>query len=121
LNLQLRSGERLGITGPNGTGKTTLLRTLLGEMPPMSGSFVLAGGVKIGYYAQTSVQLDPENDLVAEIRSVCPSFSELQARSYLALSVSQRDVFKKIALLSGGEQSRAAGLLILSAGFAGAR
>jgi ABC transport system ATP-binding/permease protein len=61
VNLIVQPGERIGIIGPNGVGKTTLIRTLLGELPPDSGTVVLGPKTRIAYYDQQRVQLDPED------------------------------------------------------------
>jgi len=60
VNLIVQGGERIGIVGPNGVGKTTFLRVLLGEMPPDSGKCIIGKNTRIAYYDQTRAQLDPE-------------------------------------------------------------
>lgn len=115
VSFQIPGGERFGITGPNGTGKTTLLRVLLGEISPTGGSFEFARKLRIGYYAQDASCLDPSRNLVEEIRALRPEFREPDARNYLARFLFRGDdVFKPVGALSGGEQSRVrlAGLIL---------
>ena len=105
---QVQRGERIGLIGPNGGGKTTLLRTLIGKIPPLEGRAVLGHNVQIGYYAQTHEHLNPRATLLDEIRH-SSSLSEEGARSYLGRFLfSGDDVFKPIGALSGGERSRLA-------------
>ena len=107
LNVRVPIGERFGLTGPNGTGKTTLLRILLGELAPTSGEFALDPRVTVGYYAQEHVTLELDRTIVEQIRIARPEFSEHDARSYLArFRFTGDDVFKTLGMLSGGEQSR---------------
>jgi ATP-binding cassette, subfamily F, member 3 len=107
LNLRVAAGDRFGITGPNGTGKTTLLRIILGLVAPQSGTVSFEQKVTTGYYAQDQNTLDPNRTIVDEIRAARPEFSEHQARNFLAPFLFRGDdVFKRIGSLSGGEQSR---------------
>jgi ATP-binding cassette subfamily F protein 3 len=107
LTFQVPAGMRFGITGPNGTGKTTLLRNILGERPSVSGQVTLDSKLSIGYYAQEHTDLDASRTLVEEIRRVKPELSEHDARSLLAVyRFTGDDVFKPLGALSGGEQSR---------------
>jgi ATP-binding cassette subfamily F protein 3 len=107
LTFQVRAGDHIGITGPNGVGKSTLLRIILGETSPIDGEFSLAGRLQIGYYAQDRTDLEPQRSVVDEIRAVRPEFSEHDARSYAARFMFRGDdAFKAIGGLSGGEQSR---------------
>ncbi|HET8905834.1 MAG TPA: ABC-F family ATP-binding cassette domain-containing protein [Ktedonobacterales bacterium] len=105
---QVERGERIGLIGPNGGGKTTLLRTLIGQIQPLEGRAILGHNVQIGYYAQTHEHLNPRATLLDEIRHAS-QLSEEGARGYLGRFLfSGDDVFKPIGALSGGERSRLA-------------
>ncbi len=107
LDLTVYTGQRLGITGPNGTGKTTLLRIILGQVAPDAGSVYVAPAERIGYFAQDSEELDPDKTIVDEICAVRPDFLERDARHYAGRFLfTDEDPFKKVRQLSGGEQSR---------------
>ncbi len=107
LDLQLLAGQRLGITGPNGTGKTTLLRIVLGQTAPDAGNARLAPKVRPGYFAQDVGDLDPGRTVVQEIIDARPAFTEAGARDYAARFLFRGDdPFKRVEQLSGGEQSR---------------
>ncbi|HKT39413.1 MAG TPA: ABC-F family ATP-binding cassette domain-containing protein [Ktedonobacterales bacterium] len=107
-DMQVERGERIGLIGPNGGGKTTLLRTLIGQIEPLEGRAVLGHNVQIGYYAQTHDHLNPRATLLDEIRNAS-HLSEEGARSYLGRFLfSGDDVFKPVGALSGGERSRLA-------------
>ncbi|MFN2137249.1 MAG: ribosomal protection-like ABC-F family protein [Candidatus Promineifilaceae bacterium] len=105
--------ECAGLIGPNGVGKTTFLRTILGDMPPLAGSVELGASLKVGYFAQTREALNPENTLLDEfLRHQPMPISE--ARNFLAQYLFRGDdVFNQVGTLSGGEQARLA-LAILS-------
>ena len=105
---EIRRGDRVGLIGPNGGGKTTLLRTLVGQIKPLEGRAVLGHNVQIGYYAQTHENLNLRASLLDEIRNVS-HLSEEGARSYLGRFLfTGDDVFKLVGALSGGERSRVA-------------
>jgi ATP-binding cassette subfamily F protein 3 len=104
----VRRGERIGLIGPNGGGKTTLLRTLIGQLPPLSGRATLGHNVQIGYYAQSHEHMNPRRLVLDEIRAAS-HLSEEGARTYLGRFLFfGDDVFKPIGALSGGERSRVA-------------
>jgi ATP-binding cassette subfamily F protein 3 len=118
-DLDLRRGECVALLGPNGSGKTTFLKTVLGEVEPLAGYARLGASLKIGYFAQTRTDLDPEKtvlDTILEVKNLPLG----EARNYLARFLfTGDDVFKPIADLSGGEQSRVAlaKLVLLRANF----
>ena len=109
ISFLLRRGERLGIIGPNGSGKTTFLKTLLGEIKPMGGGFTWGANINLEYYDQELSSLDFQSTVIDEITSVAPRVPPGELRTYLAkfLFIGD-DIFKPVAALSGGEQSRLA-------------
>jgi len=109
FNLMLEVGERLAVIGPNGVGKTTLLKTLIGEMPCKSGEVKWSDNVKIGYYAQ-----DHSSDFAQEMSVFDwmsqwrnPTDDEQAVRGILGrMLFSQDDILKSVSALSGGEKGR---------------
>ena len=98
-------GDRLGILGENGTGKTTVFRTLLGQLPPVGGAFHWGRNVSLGYFDQKMETL--QGTPIQEMRSLDPLAQEGDLRSFLArFGFSGDDVFKPLSALSGGEKNR---------------
>lgn len=109
LSFLLRRGERVGIIGPNGCGKTTLLRLITGEDAPDTGSVRIGASVKSGYYDQERIHLVEDRTVLNELWSVKPGLSEEAARTTLGRFLfSGDDAWKLVGTLSGGEQSRLA-------------
>jgi ATP-binding cassette subfamily F protein 3 len=107
INVGLLRGETLGIIGANGTGKTTLLKTLLGEIREIGGEVRWGTKVDIGYYSQDLQDLEPRNDVIMELRRVAPLVDSGELRSFLARFLFfGEDVFKSVGDLSGGEKGR---------------
>ena len=107
-NLELRRGECAALIGPNGSGKTTFLRTLLNQLQPLRGEVRLGAGLRVGYFAQVHDALDPEHTVLQVIQQH-KAMQDGEARSYLARYLFQKeDVFKPVSALSGGERSRLA-------------
>jgi ATP-binding cassette, subfamily F, member 3 len=109
LTFSLHRGEALGIIGGNGTGKTTLLKTVLGSLAPLSGLIQWGTKTDIGYYAQNLEDLDPRNEVIQELRRVAPGADNGTLRGFLAKFLfTGEDVFKPVSALSGGEKGRLA-------------
>jgi len=110
ISFILRRGECLGIIGPNGSGKTTFLKTILNKVSPLSGDVRWGTKVQIGYYAQQLDDLDDRNEIIMELRRVAPvSATAGELRSFLAKFLfTGDDVYKHVRDLSGGEKGRLA-------------
>ncbi len=107
-DLELRRGECAGLIGPNGSGKTTFLKVLLGQLEPLHGKIRLGASLKIGYFAQAHDALNAERSVLDELISHKDMLPGV-ARSYLAQYLFRgEDVFKPVSALSGGERARLA-------------
>lgn len=107
LNLYIRRGDKLGIIGPNGLGKSTILKTLVGLIPSLGGSFTVGHNVSIGYFDQSLAMLDEKHSVLEEFIAKFPKVSEYEARCSLGSFLFKGDdVLKKIEVLSGGERVR---------------
>ncbi len=106
--VELRRAECAALIGPNGSGKTTFLKTLLGQIAPLKGEVQLGSSLKIGYFAQAHDDLKADRSVMDELlrhREMLPG----EARSYLAPYLFREDdVFKPVSALSGGERARLA-------------
>src|SRR5712691_12054210 len=108
MNLTIRRGERWCVMGKNGAGKTTLLRMVAGVLAPDAGTVRLGASLKLGYFAQQSLDLlDPDRTVWEQIEKDFPRESVGTLRSLLgAFQFSGDEVEKKVRALSGGEKSR---------------
>ncbi|MFC2402168.1 MAG: ABC-F family ATP-binding cassette domain-containing protein [Limosilactobacillus fermentum] len=107
LTFNERKGQRVGIIGPNGIGKSTLLKTLLKKMPAIAGTIKFGANLDIGYYDQEQQQLHPEKTVLDEVWDDHPEIDETQIRNLLGsfLFVGD-DVYKHVSDLSGGQKAR---------------
>lgn len=106
LTLSVRPGERVAVIGQNGHGKTTLLKTMIGEQSPLSGKVHIGASVKIGYLAQEQDTLDPSRTVLEQFQREV-NMNHTESRSFLHYFLfSGEDVFRSIHLLSYGERTR---------------
>ncbi|GGI46304.1 putative ABC transporter ATP-binding protein YdiF [Paenibacillus marchantiophytorum] len=109
VSFQLRRSETAALIGPNGVGKSTLLKTLIGQHKQDAGTFKWGTGVTIGYYDQEQTGLTPSNSVLEEVWNTYPHLEEARIRTVLGnFLFSGEEVFKKVASLSGGEKARVA-------------
>jgi len=107
LTFDILNGQRIGITGPNGTGKSTFLRLALGQLEPSAGSIRLGKNLRVEYLDQHGDVLDSSMTVLEEARSANPRLSSEQVRNRLgAFLFTGDDVFKQCGELSGGQRNR---------------
>lgn len=107
VDMEIHRGERIFILGPNGCGKTSLLKTLLGKYRADSGRIHFGEGVKVGYYDQIQTGMDSEKTVFEELSDRFPAMTNTEIRSTLARFLFKNDdVFKTLSTLSGGERAR---------------
>ncbi|WP_134704694.1 ABC-F family ATP-binding cassette domain-containing protein [Ammoniphilus sp. YIM 78166] len=107
LTFQLDRGERVALLGPNGIGKSTLLKTVVGELAPLDGSITLGSNVSIGYYDQEQKELTGDKTVLMELWDDYSLMPEKDIRTVLGnFLFSGDDVLKKVSTLSGGEKAR---------------
>ncbi|MGJ3238094.1 MAG: ribosomal protection-like ABC-F family protein [Anaerolineae bacterium] len=108
-DLDLTRGDVAALIGPNGVGKSTLLKTLLNQLEPLKGHFTFGASLQIGYFAQAHDALNHENTVIEELMRHKKGMGIAEARHYLAPYLfSGEDVFKPVQALSGGERGRLA-------------
>jgi len=107
VSFHLTRGEVVALIGPNGIGKSTLLKSLVGQMKPNTGTVHWGTNVKIGYYDQEQTNLNGNNTILEEVWGAYPHMEEARIRTVLGnFLFSGEDVLKKITSLSGGEKAR---------------
>ena len=107
VDIHIKKGEKVFLLGPNGCGKTTLIRILMGQLQQTSGEYRIGDNIQVGYYDQLKESLHRDKTVIDEIWDEYPSLTQTEIRSALALFLFQGDdVFKDIRTLSGGELAR---------------
>lgn len=109
VSLDLKRGEKLGILGGNGLGKSTFLKTIVGKIPALSGDYHFGTNVQIGYFDQQMAMYTSNKTVLDDFWDEYPNLTETEARNALgAFLFSGEDVFKNVNMLSGGEKVRLA-------------
>ncbi|MFT9848886.1 ABC-F family ATP-binding cassette domain-containing protein [Aneurinibacillus sp. REN35] len=107
LTFEITRGERVALLGPNGLGKSTLLKTLVKQIEPIAGSIAYGSNVMSGFYDQEQENLNPNKQVLHELWDEYPTMQEKDVRTVLGnFLFSGDDVLKKIGELSGGERAR---------------
>ena len=109
VNLKVERGQRIGIIGGNGLGKSTFIKTLMGNIKALSGDYKFGPRVSVGYFDQQMAQYVSEKSVLEDFMDTFPHLNDFEARSALgAFMFSGEDVFKSVNVLSGGEKVRLA-------------
>ena len=117
VNMNIKKGDRICMVGPNGVGKTTLLKIILGELDPDSGWLKLGQNVVCGYYDQEQKLLDPEKTVLDEVHSTYIKYDQVELRKLLGrLGFYGDDVFKQVKDLAGGEKAKLSLLKLMMTG-----
>ena len=117
VNMDIKRGEKICIVGPNGVGKTTLLKIILQELQPDEGRLKIGHNVTFGYYDQGQQLLNPSNTVLGEMKETYRMYTDTQMRSLLGRFLFKNDdVFLKVQDLSGGEKARLALLKLMLGG-----
>jgi len=107
VDIEIKRGEKIFLIGPNGCGKTSLFKILLGQYRQDAGEVRLGVGVDLGYYEQSQLSLHDNKAVIDEIWDIHPQMTQTEIRSALAIFLFKgEDVFKPIGALSGGERAR---------------
>lgn len=109
IKLDILKGEKIAVIGENGIGKSTLLKTLVGQIPALEGSYEFGIDVEVGYFEQQMAQYSSEDTILEDLWNTYPDLKHTEVRTALGhFLFSQDDVYKKISQLSGGEKVRLA-------------
>ena len=117
VNMDIKKGDRICMVGPNGVGKTTLLKIILGQLQPDSGWLRLGQNVICGYYDQEQRLIDPEKTVLDEVHSTYIKYDQVELRKLLGrLGFYGDDVFKQVKDLAGGEKAKLSLLKLMMTG-----
>jgi ATP-binding cassette subfamily F protein 3 len=106
-DFEIENGDKIGVIGPNGCGKTTLLKLFTGDIEPTGGSLTRSKVIKSGYFDQGHLSLEPENDPIQELQSIDSRMHEFDAKALLGRFLFKGDmVHQQVSKLSGGEKAR---------------
>ena len=109
VSFDIKKNDRLGIIGGNGLGKSTLLKTIVGAIEPLGGSYKYGVNVEIGYFDQQMAQYTSDKTIIEDFWDEFPNLTQTEVRNALGgFLFTQEDVFKDVSLLSGGEKVRLA-------------
>ena len=107
VDFQIRNGRKLAVIGPNGLGKSTLLKTLMGQVKPLGGEYMYGHQIEPGYFDQTLAEFTTDNTVLEEIWNQYPEYDHTAIRKILGqFMFTADDVFKSCRVLSGGEKVR---------------
>lgn len=106
-DIHIQKGERVFLLGPNGCGKTTLLKIMMGQLAATAGTYKIGANTHVGYYDQIQEHLHMEKTVIDEVWDTYPKMTQTEVRNALAAFLFRgEDVFKEISKLSGGERAR---------------
>lgn len=112
VSFTLKKGERVAVIGENGKGKSTLLKTLMGQIEPLGGSYIVGTGVEVGYFDQQAAvaeSMEPDKTVLQDFWDLYPDLKEVEVRNALgSFLFTGEEVFKTLGQLSGGEKVRLA-------------
>lgn len=107
LDMHIRRGEHTAIIGPNGIGKTSILKMIQGFIPHDSGNIIWGSNIRLSYFDQEHAMLDPYDTVIEAVSRKFPSMTETEIRKALgAVLITGEDVFKPVSVLSGGERAK---------------
>lgn len=107
ISLEITSGQKIAVLGPNGCGKSTLMKTLVGDLPPLGGGYLYGHQIETGYFDQQLAQFSSGKTVLEEIWDDYPQLDRTQIRTVLGRFLfTSEDVFKTVDVLSGGEKVR---------------
>ncbi len=114
VDLVVMRGERVGVVGPNGSGKTVLIRVLAGELEPETGTRWAGPGIDVGYLSQAAAGMDPAATVIDTLRGGRSLTEEDAVRRLMAFLFDYEQVRRPVSTLSGGERTRLAFLLLMA-------